>query len=386
MWRMAVETRTAAVYARTHEQFPYDEFVSREDLPVYQALIGVDDVTALPRAPWARVGGNATFIQLEGTFQSERGIYVADIPGGGAQEPEKHLYEEEIFILQGRGTAQVWQGGGQKLTFEWGPGSVFAIPPNTTHRLLNGSREEVIYMGVTSAPRVINALRDIDAVFNADYTFIDLYDSEENYFLRKEIHTTEGRYNQGILHTNFIPDAFHALLDDLERKVSGGQLTGYRMGKYFPHGHISQWPEGRYHKAHYHGPGAILLGLDGEGYVLAWDSKLGPRPYQSGHGDQVMKVNWGRNSIYSPPNAYFHQHFNSGRGPARHIAVYGEHHPMGAFPGNEDDGGWKGFKSYTEGGTLIEYDEEDPQVRADFEAALAKNGITSAMPPVTYKP
>ena len=69
--------------------------------------------------------------------------------------------------------------------------------------------------------------------------------------------------------------------------MAGGQLTGYRMGDRFPHGHISAWPSGRYHKAHFHGPGAILLGLDGEGYVLVWPSELGPRPYQDGHEERA---------------------------------------------------------------------------------------------------
>src|SRR5579862_7190395 len=119
---MAFETRNAPVYQRSAGEFPYDKYMEDEGLPVHRALIGIDDVTKLPRTPWARMGGNGAFIQLEGTFQSERGIYVADIPGGGAQEPEQHLYEEEIFILQGRGTGQVWQGNGEKLTFEWGPG------------------------------------------------------------------------------------------------------------------------------------------------------------------------------------------------------------------------------------------------------------------------
>ena len=58
--------------------FPYDNFMEREELPVHRAVVGVDDVTTLPRAPWKRTGGSGTFIQLEGTFQSERGIYVAD--------------------------------------------------------------------------------------------------------------------------------------------------------------------------------------------------------------------------------------------------------------------------------------------------------------------
>src|SRR5579883_1549388 len=101
--------------------FAYEEFLEREAIPVFKATVGVDDITALPREPWNRLGVKGTFIELRGTFESERGIYVAEIPGGGATEPEKHLYEEEIFILEGSGTAQVWQGDGDKLVFEWGP-------------------------------------------------------------------------------------------------------------------------------------------------------------------------------------------------------------------------------------------------------------------------
>jgi len=355
-----------------------------EGVPVHNAVVGVDDVTKLPREPWARTGGKGTFIELVGTFESERGIYVAEIPGGGALEPEHHLYEEEIFVLEGRGTAQVWQGNGEKMTFEWGTGSVFAFPPNTSHRLLNGAREPAVFLAVTSAPRIINALDNLDAVFNSDIRLADLDVQGDNYFLARESRSTENWYKQGMLHTNFIPDARAVLLDDLERKVAGGQLTGYRMGKRFPHGHISEWPSGRYHKAHYHGPGAILLGLDGEGYVLAWDNKLGSRPYRDGKGDQVHRVNWTKNSIYSPPDAYFHQHLNSGPGPAKHIAVYGEHLPLGVH-GMYAENEWKGMLSFRDGGTLIEYEDEDPQVRKDFEETLRSKGIECKMPPVNYR-
>ena len=381
---MAVESPVSVTQRTRHNDFPYDEFMANEGLPVHREQIGIADVTKLERKPWARMGGTGAFIQLEGTFQSERGIYVAGIPGGGALEPIKHLYEEEIFVLEGRGIAQVWQGDGEKLSFEWGPGSVFAFPGNTTHRLLNGGREDVVFLGVNNAPRVMNALHDWRPTFDAEVKFIDLYAAGDNYFLMKESKATEGWYQQGILNTNFIPDSRRLLLDDLEQKVSGGQLTGYRMGARFPHGHISEWPSGRYHKAHYHGPGAILLGLDGEGYVLAWDAQLGPHPYQNGHGDQVYRVEWGRNSIYVPPDRWFHQHFNSGAGPAKHIAVYGETIPMGVH-GMEEDNGWKGFRDLDQGGTLIEFDNEDPQIRKDFEATLRAKGLESKMPPVTFR-
>jgi quercetin dioxygenase-like cupin family protein len=370
---------------RRGDVFPYDHFMAKEGLPIHKAVVGMDDVTKLPRAEWPRLGGKAAFIQLEGTFQAQRGLQVVEIPGGAALEPIKHLYEEEVFILQGRGISEVWQGNGQKLTFEWNEGSVFAFPRNTWHRLYNAGPDPVVYLAVNTAPALMNAMDEesVEAVFNSDQVFADIY-ANGGYFQQQDKRTTEGWYAQGIVHTNFIPDARRLTLDALEQKVAGGQLTGYRMGAAFPHGHISQWPEGRYHKAHFHGPGAILLGLDGEGYVLAWDSRLGPHPFQDGQGDKVHKVNWGRNSIYSPPDAYFHQHLNSGHGPAKHIAVYGPRMPL-AVHELEGEEGWKGFLSYQQGGTLIEYGDEDPEVRRDFEAELAKKGIESKMPAVARR-
>jgi len=371
---MAMEPRT-----RQSDIFPYQQFMESEGLPIHREVVGIEDVTTLPRAPWPRMGGSAAFIELEGTFQSERGIYVGEIPGRGALEPEKHLYEEQIFVLQGHGIAEAWQEGREKITFEWGAGSIFALPRNAWHRFYNGGTAPVIFLGVPTAPALMNALDDPDLVFNSDYRCPDLYEGGDRYFAASDLRTTEGWYKQSIWHTNFIPDAFNVSIDPLDQKVRGGLLTGYRMGKRFPHGHISQWPEGRYHKAHYHGPGAILLGLDGEGYVLAWPSELGPQPYQTGHADAVHRVNWRRNSIYSPPNAYFHQHLNAGHGPARHAAVYGMPLPLAAqVP--ETDGSWRGFLSVREGGTLIEYEDEDPQIRADFAQELAKKGIACAMP------
>ena len=86
---MAVDTAVSPVRASRSNQFPYEVFMEGEGVPVHNAVVGVDDVTKLPREPWARTGGKGTFIELVGTFESERGIYVAEIPGGGALEPEQ---------------------------------------------------------------------------------------------------------------------------------------------------------------------------------------------------------------------------------------------------------------------------------------------------------
>lgn len=358
---------------------PYETFIKGEGVPIHRALLGISDVTALRREPWKRTAGLGAFIELTGTFQSERGLFVGEIPARSELLPQHHLYEEQIFILSGEGTATVWQDDPDRAyVFEWERGSVFAIPPNVSYLLANTGHEEVVYLGVTTAPRLMNSLYDISAVFTSTHRFIDLAAETGNYFSSPDEKWTKGWYKQTMVDTRFIRNVYDFVPDPQEQKVAGGRLTGYLMGPRFPRGHISTWPQGRYHKAHYHGPGAIVLGLDGDGYVLAWDSALGTRPYESGAGARVEELPWRGHSIYSPPNKYFHQHFNTSAGEARHVAVYGENLPLGMHDMNAADG-WIGHKSVDEGGTLIEYANEDPQIRADFVAALARRGLECRM-------
>ena len=51
-------------------------------------------------------------------------------------------YEEMIFVLDGRGSTTVWNDAGQRITFEWKAGAIFAIPLNCWHQHFNGSGQE----------------------------------------------------------------------------------------------------------------------------------------------------------------------------------------------------------------------------------------------------
>src|SRR3970040_1470780 len=115
---------------------PYDIFMEGQGIPIYRE-IGVRRVQDLPLKPWKRMGGSGTFIQLLGT-EGLWGCYVVELPGAGALKAEKHLYEEQYLVVDGRGTTEVWvEGKPKKLTFEWQRGSIFAIPLNATHRIVN---------------------------------------------------------------------------------------------------------------------------------------------------------------------------------------------------------------------------------------------------------
>ena len=259
------------------------------------------------------------------------------------------------------------------MTFEWGEGSVFAPPLNAWHRLSNGSREPAVFMAVTTAPRVMADFPYPDFVFNCDHQFLERFGSQTDYFTPGES-TVPFVRGRNIWETNFIPDATTttSFMESQHYKVEGAQSTIYRMAGNFPSGHISEWPVGRYHAAHYHGPGAMLLGLKGSGYVLLWHRDLGDHPYSDGHEDQVVKIDWGPRSIYSPSGDWYHQHFNTSNEPARHIAIYQTHQPLV-------------ITSSRDGGTILDHVDEDPQILRRFEEALKEKGVECTMTPVAHR-
>src|SRR5437867_4055168 len=142
----------------------YEEWMEAEGVPIIEAQCGIEDTRALERKPWPRMGGKGNFIYLQGLKESGfTGMYVVEIPPHGALEPERHMYEEILYGLQGSGTAEIWQdpagpgaGGGNqgsgpltaagpaRHTLEWGQGSVFAPPLNTWHRIYNLSAQPAL--------------------------------------------------------------------------------------------------------------------------------------------------------------------------------------------------------------------------------------------------
>ena len=56
--------------------------------------------------------------------------------------PQRHLYEEVVYVSEGDGSTQIELPNGEKRSFEWGPTSLFAIPLNATYRHFNGSGHE----------------------------------------------------------------------------------------------------------------------------------------------------------------------------------------------------------------------------------------------------
>lgn len=362
--------------ARARQRTYYEYFMEKEGVPVIDGY-GVTDVGKIQLKAWKRLGCDGAYLQLRG-LEGITGVYVGKLAGGAATLPERHLYEKVIYILQGEGVAEIQQRNRVPQNIQWRPGSLFSPPMNTLHRLMNHGSEPALFLAVTTAPMALDHYHNEQFVFNSDFAFYDRYDGESGYFEPGGERYLATNNRQWIWETNFIPNASLARIDAQEQKGAGVNLTQFEISNNILIGHLAEWPVGRYHKAHFHGGGAVLVILRSSGYSLMWPNHLGTRPYENGFGDQVVRVDWVPGSVFSPPTNWFHQHFNTGPEPALQLALRcgSQKFPLGIRVAAIRAGVYTSVKK---GGTLIEYDDEDPAIRRTYEAELAEKGIAPDM-------
>jgi mannose-6-phosphate isomerase-like protein (cupin superfamily) len=366
---------------------PYDVFMEEQEIPIVRA-VGVSRVQDLPLKPWKRMGGNGTFIQLWGT-EGLWGSYVVEVPGGGALNVERHIYEEQYLVVEGRGSTEVWTEGGKKHMFEWQKGSLFAIPLNTYHRIINASSSPALLLGGTSAPNAMNLYANQNFIFNNDFAFDDRFNDSDSYFKPKDDIASDPVRGLAMRRTNLFPDVINCELPlDNRRSPGYRRIEPHMAGNRF-YMWIGQHETGRYSKAHKHGSAAVLICLKGKGYTYTWPSELGMHPFSGGNADKVFRVDYepvGMVSAAPMSGDWFHQHFGIGKSPLRMTAWFGPNNGRGRRPGRpgekEKD---LGAIDMRDGGNAIPYDEEDPFIRKEFEETQHKEGAVSRMEDWLYE-
>ena len=195
----------------------YLQFIEQEGIPVHKGFF-VKDIRKVELAPWSRVGGLGAYLNLEGS-EGVNDAYICEIPSGQSLNPQKHLFEELVFVISGHGATTVWKEGARKQTFEWQEGSLFSPPLNTWHQHFNGQGDKPVrLMSMTNAPTVLNLFHNLDFVFNCDYHFADRYDGSEDYFSGKGTMLGERFWD-----TNFIRDVRGFELRDHRERGAGGK-------------------------------------------------------------------------------------------------------------------------------------------------------------------
>ena len=340
----------------TEKATPYTDWIEKEGLDIIDAMYVVN-LHTVELKPWARRGGRGVYLNHDAS-RTSNDCYVCEVPPGTQLAPQRQLYEEMIYILDGHGSTSVWNDAGVKVSFEWKAGAIFAIPLNTWHQHFNGSGKNAArFVSVTNAPVIINAFGDTDFVYNTAHDFKNRFAGESDYFANK------GEQKGLLLDTNFVADAINLPLISAKERGAGGGHIRFSMAKGSMNSHISQFPVGTYKKGHAHGPGAHVIVLSGEGYSL-----MGPE------GEEPQRFDWQEGSMIVPPNMWFHQHFNTGTTPARYLAFKAE----GVSIRNAQ-GVPRAWISRRIGGHQVDYADESPQVRQTFAEALVKVGLKPRM-------
>jgi uncharacterized RmlC-like cupin family protein len=342
----------------------YEEWLARQNLPVHSGL--AIDLMTVETAPWPKIGADAAFVHLDarGDYCT---LHIVDIPEGDSTEQIGHLYEEVVYVLDGRGSTSFEMQDGTRRTFEWGRGSLFSLPVNVRYRHFNGSGDRRARLAcVSNLPMLMKLFRNEKFVFDTPFDFSERITDEK--FLRGEGLFIPTREHRHMWETNLVPDLL--TFDQLRESPGRGKGSTnimFILADGTLHAHASEIPVGGYKKAHVHGEGYHIFQLSGEGYSLYWYP-----------GEEPTRVDWHYGTLHSPPLGMWHQHFNVSDSPARYLAIgFGSmRYPFLGEKMRMVD------RTYTTKSEFqIDYEDEDPKIAQQFEeerAAYAAKKVAAA--------
>jgi cupin superfamily acireductone dioxygenase involved in methionine salvage len=344
---------------------PYLDWLKQEGIPVVEDF-GID-LHSVETGKWPRfeAEGAAVHLKGRGDFMS---LFVIDLKPGGRSAPQRHLFEEVVYVIEGSGSTTVEVADGRVHQFEWGPKSLFALPLNAKYQHFNGSgAARARLCSATNLPMIMNIFHDDGFVFRNPHVFAGREGDAR--FFAGEGEFLPVRPGRHMWETNFIPDLSRLELASWKERGAGGSSIIFSLADGLMHAHSSEMPVGTYKKGHRHGADFHVFCVHGSGYSLLWNPD----------DKDFRRVDWRHGVVFAPPDGMFHQHFNTNPTPARYlaIAVGSQRYPFVESKRRLFDFGVD--TSVKDGGNQIEYEDQDPRIHAIYLKELATTGVQSRM-------
>lgn len=336
----------------------YDAWQENEGIPIHK-VFHVDDLMEVELGHWERYDARGAFVNLADSFLTT--AMVLEIPPGGKTKPAQHMFESWVYVVDGHGETIIEQKGSPTNTVRWQKRSLFGPPLNTRYQHINLDPDKPArILMVTNAPLTLNLYHNDKFVFENDFVFDDRYQGQNSFF------NPEHEYLGGrVTRINLIPDTLEFQLLQWKMRGHGAKSFHMSMSGHTMACHLSEFEVGTYKKSHRHGPGAHVIILAGTGFSLLWRE-----------GEEPTRVDWKENSMFAPPEWWYHQHFNTGPEPARYLALR-----RGGSPEHPLTIGMTGGGDSPD---QIEYEQEDPWIYDMYLEDLEKNGVEVGQPRPVY--
>jgi hypothetical protein len=290
----------------------YSPYTKNGSSPKGVPIIGgafVQDVRTEPLGHWQRKdckGAICTF-----SDQMVADAYIAEIDPGKSTKPQRQLYEEIITVAAGRGATSVWYDGSGQADFRMGARLDLR---DSSQRLVSAlQRQRHRALPLFRADQPAGRLRALPR--SGIYLQHGLHVQRPLRSRRSRVLFQRRKIFHRILRRHS-PFQFHSRHPQDQSRAARKARQGHAQHVH-PYvrramlAHVSQFPVGRYKKAHRHGPGAHVFLLDSTGYTLMWNE-----------GEKTAALRLARRDGISPPAGTWHQHYNTGAQPCKFVALH----------------------------------------------------------------
>ena len=230
-------------------------------------------------------------------------VTLIEIPPGGKLAPHKHMAEEMILIVSGKGYTEMWNGkAGKKEKVDWSEGDMLSPSLNAWHQHFNPSpNTPARYVSITTAPLTDNVFKNAAFLNNNDFSFAERWEKASG---RKEpVHygnATTGpdtvRYLAGLAFPNLrnrgLGDRGEKMLGitiDPEGDMAGNELFEVEVREFTDPNSTS--PE------HRHLWETVYYILKGDGYVT-----------MQREGEAERRMDWKEGDLFLVEANEYHNH------------------------------------------------------------------------------
>jgi len=105
-------------------------------------------------------------------------VTLVEIPPGGKLEPHRHLAEEFVYIVSGKGYTTMWNGSeAEKKRYGWTEGDLLSPTLNAWHQHVNVSPDTPArYLSVTTAPLSEKLFKNHVFLYSNDFRFEEFWE------------------------------------------------------------------------------------------------------------------------------------------------------------------------------------------------------------------